>query len=135
MKVEIQWNEKDFQQSLKSRSDCPFFNDLFWKFQFNENEKNFQLSFWLCFHIFFLKVALQQKWKGLSTVTLTLFSQPKPGWPFCRSFLRVAIQWKWKRLSTVTLTLLHRTFEVFVPTNPIGGRLELLSEFSFSKSF
>ena len=52
MKVAIQWNEKDFQQSLKSRSDCPFFNDLFWKLQFNENEKNFQLSFCLCFHIF-----------------------------------------------------------------------------------
>ena len=25
----------------KSRSDCPFCNDLFWKSQFNENEKNF----------------------------------------------------------------------------------------------
>ena len=25
---------------------------MFWKLQFNENEKNFQLSFWLCFHIF-----------------------------------------------------------------------------------
>ena len=52
LKVAIQWNQKDFQQSLKSRSDCPFFNKLFWKLQFNENEKIFQLSFWLCFHIF-----------------------------------------------------------------------------------
>ena len=55
----------------KSRSDCRWFNDLFWKFQFNENEKNFQTSFWLCFHTFnFLKVAIQWKWKGLSTVIL-----------------------------------------------------------------
>ena len=28
----------------KSRSDCRWFNDLFWKLQFNENEKNFQTS-------------------------------------------------------------------------------------------
>ena len=27
----------------KPRSDCPFLNDLFWKSQSNENEKNFQL--------------------------------------------------------------------------------------------
>ena len=52
---------------------------------------------------FFLKVAIQRTWKGLSTVILTLFSQPKPGWPFCRSFLKVSFQWKWKGLSAVIL--------------------------------
>ena len=102
LKVAIQWNEKDFQQPLKSRSDCPFVNDLFESCNSTKMKRTFSCHFDFAF-TFFLKVAIQRKWKGLSTVILTLFSQPKPGWPFCRSFLKVAIQWKWKGLSTVIL--------------------------------
>ena len=50
--------------------------DLFWQSQFKETENDFQLSFLLWFHsksllffiITFLKVSIQGKWKGLSTV-------------------------------------------------------------------
>ena len=91
----------------KSRSNCPWFNDLFWKLQFNENEKNFQTSFWLCFHTFsesrnsmkmkktftvYDRVSFERCslmiMKRLSTIILYLFSKQKSDYPFRNVFSR-----------------------------------------------
>ena len=70
------------------------FGDVFWKSQFNENEKDFQLSFWLVFKpkesqsllLICFESYNSMKWKVLSTVILALFSQPHAAWSNWWSF-------------------------------------------------
>ena len=91
---------------MKSSFNCHFgfaFTLFFWKSQFNENEKDFQPSFWLCFlgkssfQWFFFEYCNSMKMKSSfnyhSSFVFTLL------------FLKVAIQWKWKGLSIVILAL------------------------------
>ena len=83
----------------------PDSNDLFWKSQFNENEKDFQPSFWLyfqskgktgSFNDVFLKSHFKWKWKGFSTVILRLFSKRYLDFSSWWSFWKVVIQWNEK---------------------------------------
>ena len=71
---------------LHVKGESCSFNDLFWKSQSNENEKDFQPSFWLyfqskgktgSFNDVFWKSQFKWKWKGFSTVILRLFSKRK----------------------------------------------------------
>ena len=70
-KAAMQWSAKNLQL---------WFWLCFWKFQFNQNEKDFQPSFWFYLQsevqisclVIFLKVAIQWKWRGLSTISFWL---------------------------------------------------------------
>ena len=97
--VKLQW---------KHVMTFPFAAKSYTKSQFNEVKRTFNCHFFTfkvkvrlsLFKWSFLKVAIQWKWKELSTVILALLSH---------FFLKVAIQWKWKGLSTVILTLFSQS--------------------------
>ena len=126
----IQWSEKDFQSKgqhvpivmilcesrnsmkrkglstviwvlcLKSRSNCSCLNDIFWKLQFNENEKNFQLSFWFCFHTF-SESRNSMKMKKTFNCKFDFVFTAQPSLTLLVSFFESRNSIKWKGLLAV----------------------------------
>ena len=96
-KAAMQWSAKNLQL---------WFWLCFWKFQFNQSEKDFQPSFWFysqsedeisCF-VIFLRVAVQWKWMDSQLSFYVCFPNQKSNCAFQKHFVTISIHWKWKEL-------------------------------------